>query len=194
MTGYSVIVNPRSPLSARRRRSPSRPPAIGERRRRCRAGRFTVILRVAGIDQLVAGAPVPPVKVFNIEAQCNATTDNFRGAGTRKCRPPRKARLCDGRHIALALFADKPVIIILGKFACSEENGGSHAQSNQNHNRHCDDELACSGILASERNRRSTETCVWNPLQLVSADPGAATGLLTRPSVTRRHMVVGPAN
>ena len=80
-----------------------------------------MILRVAGIDQLVAGAPVPPVKVFNIEAQCNATTDNFRGAGTRKCRRPRKARLCDDRHIVLALFADKPVIIILGKFACSEE-------------------------------------------------------------------------
>src|SRR6516225_8743898 len=75
-------------------------------------------------------------------------------------------------------------------------NGGGHAKSDQNHNRHCDDELACSGILASKRNGRSAKTCVRNQFQLISTDPGPATGLLTSPdprtSGTRRLGVRGP--
>jgi hypothetical protein len=93
---------------------------------------------------------------------------------------PPKPTLCDDRHIVLQRFPDKPVLIILGKLPL-RGNGGGHAQSDQNHNRHCDDELACSGILAGERNGRSAKAGVRNHVQLISADPGPATGLLTSP-------------
>jgi hypothetical protein len=75
------------------------------------------------------------------------------GAGTRNIEPARKATLCDDHHIVLARFADSLRSSSSGS-CLLRGNGGGHAESDQNHNRHCDDELACSGILASKRNGR----------------------------------------
>ena len=80
---------------------------------------------------VLRGAPTPRIDRlasegvrllnFNIEAQCNAIATIPAGAGMRKCGRPRKATLCDDRHIVLQRFADKPALIILGKLPAARK-------------------------------------------------------------------------
>lgn len=139
-----------------------------------------------GIDQLVAGAPISAPRIFHIEAESTAISHSpSYGAGRRQECGIYRARLPNRHYVTtvISCFSASPIRV------CSSSseswalrgNGGGHAESDQNHNRHCDDELACSGILAGERNGRSAKTGVRNHVQLISADPGPATGLLTSP-------------
>jgi hypothetical protein len=107
------------------------------------------------------------------------------GAGRRQECGIYRARLPNRHYVTTVIssFSASPISLCSsssGSCRC-EEIGGGHAQSDQNHNRHCDDEHACSGILAGERNGRSAKAGVRNHVQLISADPGPATGLLTSP-------------
>jgi hypothetical protein len=191
-----------APLPARRAAvAVSTPPAIGERRRRqldpYPMPRVSVHRELARCGDRSARCRCARSAwaCFCIEAECNALADNsgddLDDSAGRRRNAEYRVRLAKRHYVTtvISTFRASPISVCSSSSGSCllRGNGGGHAESDQNHNRHCDDELACSGILAGERNGRSAKAGVRNHVQLISADPGPATGLLTSPDPRHIH-------